>query len=157
MNARTPELQTSRGRFFFWLGLIILPIFWVWWMRPAYFSRTQRRVGWVWTACYVGALVFFREPLGHHLDGLSFSYPFVAIRLGCALWLWLLLRIYRVGQIIFGFMMSTQVLAMLADVGAHLMQRMPSPGFWIFPLIPAVLHLLVEPVRRWQRRSIVGQ
>jgi|GEM_PF-6337622 len=34
MNRYPPskELSTNQGRFFFFIGLLILPIFWVWWM-----------------------------------------------------------------------------------------------------------------------------
>ena len=151
MNAQPSELQSLRGRFFFWIGLVILPVFWVWWMRPAYFSRTQRRAGWVWTACYVAALLIFRQQVGQRMDVLVWAYPVVAEQLGLTLWLWLLFRVFRILGI-----MSLVVIDLLGSVstliGPALHHLEPSAAIVLFPVIPAALHLLIEPVRGGWRR-----
>ena len=158
MNHQPSELQTSRGRFFFWIGLIILPIFWVWWMRPTYFSRMQRRVGWVWAGIYLVALFLCKDIVGERLQALMFSYSTVSLQLGAVLWLWWLFRVFSMKQLVCLYLVSVDVIAMLASLWVPALSRMePSPACWIFPLIPAVLHLLVEPVRRWRRRAIVEQ
>jgi hypothetical protein len=157
MNDRPSELQTSRGRFFFWIGLIILPIFWVWWMRPAFFSRRQRLTAWVWTVCYLAALLLCKDLVGERLQALMFSYATVSLQLGAVLWLWLLFRVFSVKQLVYFYLVSVDVIAMLASLWVPALSRMEtSPACWIFPLIPAVLHLLVEPVRRWRRRPSSG-
>ncbi len=158
MNSPPPELQTLRGRLFFWIGLIILPIFWVWWMRAEYFSRTQRRAGGVWTLCYGVALILCKDLVGERLQALMFSYATVSLQLGAVLWLWLLFRVFSLKQLVYLYLVSVDVIAMLASLWVPALSRMePSPACWIFPLIPAVLHLLVEPVKQWRRRAIVGQ
>jgi len=155
MNAKPSELQTLGGRIFFWIGLIILPLFWVWWMRHAYFNRTQRIVGWVWTACYVAALLVFRQYVGERLQVLSFAHPVVAHQLGLALWLWWLFRVFSVTQLVVFFLVSVDVIATVASVlvPAWRMSGAPPAAIWLFALVPAVLHLLVEPVRKWRKRS----
>ncbi len=153
MNTQPSEMQTSRGRFFFWIGLIILPVFWVWWMRAEYFSRTQRRAGWMWTVCYLGTLILCKDLVGERLQALIFSYSTVSLQLGAVLWLWLLFRVFSFKQLVFLYLVSVDVIAMLASLWVPALSRMePSPTCWIFPLIPAVLHLLVEPVHRWRKK-----
>ncbi len=151
------ELQTLRGRVFFWIGLVILPVFWVWWMRPAYFSRRQRAAGWMWTGCYLVGLIVGRQFLSERLDALAFSYSSVAVQVGMVLWLWWALRVFSVGQIIVVWLVSVDVIAILASLWIPTMSRAgPLPGLVIFLLVPAVLHLMLEPYLRWRRELTVS-
>lgn len=157
MNDRPSDLQTRRGRFFFWLGLIILPVFWVWWMKPAYFSKAQRRAAWVWTGCYIMAMILFREALGRHAGALLFGYPVVAVRLGVALWLWLLFRVVTVLEAFMVYILGGEVFVAYAQVVIPAWRWLEaSPAIFIFALVPAALHLAVEPVRRWRREIEVS-
>jgi len=152
MKSFLSDLGTLRGRIFFWLGLAILPVFWIWWMRPTYFSRRQRIAGWVWTAVYVALLVLFRDSLSHRWEHLMASYPVVAIRLGVALSVWFLVRVFSLGRVIIGFIVCTDMLAMMFSLAARAFNAtglsFTTPMIFIFPLLVALAHLLVEPVRR---------
>lgn len=151
MKIFLPKLEMLRGRIFFWLGLAVLPVFWVWWMRPAYFSQRQRRAGWIWTACYVVLLIVFRDVLAHRFEFLSFAYPLVAFHITAGLSIWLLLRIARPSLweiILFWFSFGGVFSHVPTAIMNACLAGRPSVGVFVLPTIVAGLHLLVEPARR---------
>jgi uncharacterized membrane protein len=93
------ELQTSRGRFFFWIGLAVLPVFWLWWMSERHFTRRQIWCARVWCLFYVVAvnaawvlIPYFRE----QITELRWTYSMVAFWIGLSLWVWLFWRVFRI-------------------------------------------------------------
>lgn len=156
MNQNALNLQSTRTRVFFWIGMLILPVFWIWWMTERYFSKTQRIVGWTWTALYVGAGVYFHEHVAAGADGIVLDYHFVALRISLALTIWLLLRISGFFQTLVYLILSVDIVAILAGLAMPAMMRNgPSPGFLIYPSVLVVAHLLLDPVRnRWRASRI---
>lgn len=149
------DLGTLRGRIFFWLGLLILPVFWVWWMRPAYFSRWQRRAGLVWTVCYMVLLFVFRVPLERSFGHLIHTYPMLAVELTLGLGVWFMFRLFRpTWEMVF-----MGVFALAAPLGSLISVQLsralptfmsaPLMVLFTFPVAVAVLHLLLVPSRRW--------
>lgn len=161
-HTRTPDLQTRRGRFFFWIGLIILPVFWVWWMRRPYFSDAQRRAGWCWTWIHLKLLLYFHVPLGERAVSALYGWQTVLGWITLALWLWLGLRLFRLDQLIFGFFLLGEVVAPMLQLYLPFLRHMPlalveALALLCFtPVLPAALHLLVEPARRWWQGRRAG-
>ncbi|WP_395746567.1 hypothetical protein [Prosthecobacter sp.] len=157
MNLAKPtDLQTRRGRFFFWVGLVILPVFWVWWMRPPYFSHVERRAGWCWTWIYLKLLLYFHEPVGSGVQAALQGWQVVFFWITLVLWLWLALRLFRLDQIFFGYIVLgevvTPVIHLYLPAFKWLAALLASPAALILmPVLPAVLHLLVVPVREWRQ------
>lgn len=153
------DLESTRGRAFFWLGLTVLPVFWVWWMTPVNFTSRQIQWGRMWTAIYVAAFViaWFAFPsFQARLRDFRWTYGHVAFLTGLGLWLWLLFRVIRIR---FGFqdLMAMLIFAdgmsvVIPGLSAMLAHMEPSPAALIFVIIPAIAHLLVVPVRLWKER-----
>ncbi len=152
------ELQTTRGRLFFWLGLAVFPVFWAAWMRRPQFSRRQILGARMWTVVYVAAVIaaWFVFPLFQtRVMDLRWTYSHVLFQTGFYLWIWLLFRTLSIGEIVFGFIVSMDALAIpLSLLMPALSQMPPHPASLVFIVVPAIAHLLVEPVRRWRRRLI---
>lgn len=156
MKMLLSDLGTLRGRIFFWLGLLILPVFWVWWMRPAYFSRWQRQAGLVWTVCYLILLFVFSVPLEKGFGHLQYTFPSLTGYLTVGLGIWLVLRFFRwsltvilIGVFSLGGPLGLQISQQLSH---SLPPMMPSPvclTLFICPALVAVLHLFLEPGRHW--------
>jgi len=170
MNAmpatRTPGLHTRRGRFFFWVGLVILPIFWVWWMRPPYFIDTQRRAGWCWTWIHLNLLLMlFHQPLGERALSALYGWEWVLGWITLVLWLWLALRLFRLDHLFFIYLMMGEVVAPMLHLYLPFLRHMPQALITILallfftPVLPAALHLLVVPAREWwqQRRGRMAE
>ncbi|HRH94655.1 MAG TPA: hypothetical protein PLB55_01910 [Prosthecobacter sp.] len=152
------DLQTHRGRVFFWIGLAVLPVFWIWWMSERYFSIRQIRTARLWTTVYLAALAgaWFAFPvLRFRVSDLRWTYSLVAFQVGIALWIWLIFRTASIREIIIGFIVCIDIIAILSSLTIPYLQTMaPHPGSIIFILIPAVAHLLVDPARRLRQRLI---
>ncbi len=173
MNNAAPDLETTRGRVFFWIGLVILPVFWIWWMTPRYFNKGQRILGWIWAGVFVCALATLREPVGHFLPELALGYPAIAIRLNLALFIWFLARWLGLEMLIAVSIVSVDIVAILASIivptwnlMVHQMPLLESPMIApVLMLAPtfvlAAMHLMLNPVRLWWQnfkvqRSEVG-
>ncbi len=145
------DLQTLRGRIFFWIGLLILPVFWLWWMTDKHFSKIQISGARVWAVVYLGVVIIMHEQLAPYLPKALCDYQFIAIRLTGALTIWLLFRMFGVIHAIAIAIVLCDALAVLLSELANSLNG-PLPGIWIvlFPLFPAALHLLLEP---WQGRG----
>lgn len=158
MKSYFSDLGTLRGRIFFWLGLAILPVFWIWWMRPAYFSRAQRIAGWVWTAAYVALLIVFREVLSQRFEHVGFSYPVVASHVSVGLSFWLFGRLVKMqgGELVIMIVVFGKYLVELADGFLRAsMSVPPSVAILVLPVLVALAHLLVEPLRTACQNHIV--
>ena len=146
-----PDLMQTRARIFFWLGLLILPLFWIWWMNKRWFTRTERIIGWTWTAAYLALLaIFYKELADYIMTYLSFGHPIVAVWITIGLGVWLMGRYRAFSATLF------EIIFLFLALGASLMRAMHellvssvkvgSPfHIWILPIIPAILHLLITP------------
>ncbi len=141
MNQNALNLQSTRTRVFFWVGMLILPVFWIWWMRERYFSKTQRIIGWTWTALYVGAGVYWHVYVADGTEGLFISFDFVAILVMFELLLLLLLRIRIHKLTIIEFVV---MLTVFLPPIAHFCTDATLRGIWIFSAILVVAHLVVH-------------
>jgi hypothetical protein len=146
-----PDLRRTRARLFFWLGLLILPIFWIWWMHKRSFSRTERLIGWTWTSAYTATAAFFHQELAEYITSyLSIGHPVVAMWITIGLGVWLMGRNRAFSATLF------EIFFLFLVLGASLMRamhdilmssvQMGSPfHIWILPIIPAIIHLLITP------------
>jgi hypothetical protein len=149
------ELHTSRGRFVFWIGLAVLPIFWLWWMSERHFTRRQIWCARVWCLFYVVAvnaawvlIPYFRE----QITELQWTYSMVSFVIGLVLWIWLLLRTWR-PTLIEIIVPLFAILPTVASVAAPTLNKMgPHPLSLLFILVPAAAHLLVAPTCRFLSR-----
>lgn len=150
------DLQTIRGRVFFWIGLALLPVFWIWWMSVRDFSLRQILCARLWTAVYVLVLVaawFMFPVLRSRLSDLQWTYSHVAFQIGIALWIWLIFRNSSIGQTIVGFIVCIDIIAILSAFVVPALHAMPPhPISLIFVIVPVAAHLLVKPVRRLRDR-----
>ena len=150
------DLQSHRGRVFFWIGLGILPVFWLWWMRLRDFSASQIRTARIWTIVYIlgWAIAWLCFPvLRNRVFDLQWTYSHVAFQIGLVLWLWLLLRTVFRGltfvEIIFGFIICTDIIAIMSGQMHTMLQTfLPHPSSIMFILVPSFIHLLVGPLEK---------
>lgn len=146
------ELQTPRGRTFFWLGMAVLPVFWLGWMNTRQFTRWQIRTACVWTLLYLAAVIAFwrvSPEFQSRLALLPWNYAYISFHVGIALWIWLLFRTLKISQIIVGFLVSMDAIAILVSLAFPLLHSLlANPLSLLFILVPAAAHLMVEPLRR---------
>lgn len=159
-------LQTLRGRVFFWIGLVVFPVFWVWWMSLRNFTPRQILVGRLWAGVYslllMAAWLLFPE-VQIRVSDLRWKYSHVAFQVGIALWIWLMFRNSSIGQkrmsitqIGIRFIVLFYILAIiLAQIPSIFEELTPHPASLLFVIVPAVIHLLVKPNRRL--RNLLSQ
>lgn len=92
MNDRPSELQTSRGRFFFWLGVFVLPLFWSWFTLSRKFAMRERLVAFLWVAVFVAWLLHQRSALAERFETVLIVYPAILGWVTVALYVWLFFR-----------------------------------------------------------------
>jgi len=147
-----PPLQDPRERFFFWLGVFVLPFFWSWFTLGRSFTRNQRVVAFSWLALAVCWFVFQWQALAEHLTLLSIGYPIVAGWVTLSLLAWLCYRLGmrpRLAELIMfccglGPLFGHTIDLFYRGVGT------PFSATWLLPpIILALLHLSLEPVKRW--------
>jgi hypothetical protein len=136
------ELNSDRGRFFFWIGMMLLPIFWLWWMHPSLFSKRAIRLGRYWTALWsVGVLlgwIFVGTHIAHAWDPQGLAVRMTGILVG-----WLLLRIYGLWNLLVFCLVTIDITATIAPIVASSLKGLNFGGWiYLFPLIAAALHLL---------------
>lgn len=136
------ELQTPRGRAFFWIGLGVLPVFWLPWMRRGDFSAVQILMARIWTVLFIvmtGIAWHLLPVFRNGILALPMSYSYVAFITGWVLIAWLMLRALSLFEIIF------VVLSFGAPIASIIVPAMnqlePSPASLLYILVPAVLHL----------------
>lgn len=156
MKMMSSDLQTSRGRHFFGFGMVIFPVFWVWWLSRKHFTARQIRIGRAWTVVYALAalaawLMVPEVPV--RASYLSLGYAHVCFLIGLGLWGWLLWRMVRPGlfEIVFGVVIFARPLAVMIVPWFNMLERHPGAVFFVF--VPALAHLLVEPIRRQAREQ----
>ncbi len=151
-------LRDERTKFFFWLGVLALPVFWSWFTLARSFSRRERFAAFAWLAITLGLLAADWAAVQEFGALVVYGYTIFFGLLTMGLWLWLVFRIgYRPTLIevlglflIFGG--THPSLLLQANVGHPF-----SWGWMLPPLILSILHLLVDPTKalflkwRWIR------
>lgn len=147
----TRDLQTLRGKIFFWLGIVVFPVFWVFWMNPRQFTRLQIRAAQIWTVAYAVALVtawWMVPAVDDRLYSVGWSFSQISFQVGLVLWVWLFLRAMSYWAFVLYFLVSIDIIAITSSLMLPWVTKLPPhPSSLMFILIPAVMHLLVEPVR----------
>lgn len=147
MNTRPSELQTPRGRDFFWLGVFVLPLFWSWFTLSRKFARRERVAAFLWMAVFAGVLLLQRRALAEQFETLSVVYPVVLGWVTVALYVWLIFRS--------GFSVTPIEIIVLVDVLGVIQPSIlfvdlvgkPFEWKWLLPaLIAVVAHLVHEPL-----------
>lgn len=140
------ELQTRRGRAFFWIGLGVLPVFWLAWMKPRDFTSFQIRMARLWTALFVllSCVAWHSLPVFRNgITALPMTYSHVAFITGCTLLGWLLLRSLTLVEALFlPLIIGAHVINWIVFTLHHLE---PHPASLLFILVPALLHLWENP------------
>jgi hypothetical protein len=150
------ELFSVRGRVFFWIGLVVFPVFWIWWMTHEYFSRRQIKLARLWTFAYVLLIAFawwFFPTLRERVLDLRWTYSHIAFQIGIVLWIWLIIRLHGPvtwGDIV-GLIVCIDVIAIISGLPSLLDRMIPHPASAVFVLLPALAHLLVVPMERFSR------
>lgn len=155
------ELQTLRARVFFWLGMAVFPLFWVWWLNARQFTPWQIRGARLWTVLYVlaAAVAWWASPAFRSwLASLPWSYPHIAFQVGLALWIWLFFRLFNLPSTLIGYFIGGEIILGLSSWIRQLIhslmpifQTLPqSLTALLFMLIPASAHLSVVPIRRYR-------
>jgi hypothetical protein len=157
------ELQTLRGRAFFWLGMVVFPMFWVWWLNARQFTTWQLRGARLWTVLYVLAVAaaWSGSPAFRNwLTSLPWNYSHITFQVGLALWIWLFFRLFDLPNILIGYFIGGEIiLGLRVWIGKLLHPLLPffhtlpdSLAALLFMLIPASAHLAVAPIRRYRER-----
>ncbi len=159
------ELQTPRGRAFFWLGMVVFPMFWVWWLNARQFTTRQIRGARLWTVIYVlaVAVAWWESPAFRSwLTGLPWNYSHITFQVGLALWIWLFFRLFNLPNILIGYFIGGEIILGLRSwIGQLIHPLLPffhappdSLAALLFMLIPASAHLSVVPIRRYREGLI---
>lgn len=151
-------LQTLRGRVFFWIGLVVFPVFWVWWMSLRNFTPRQILGGRLWAGVYsvllLAAWLVFPE-VQIRVSDLRWMYSHVAFQVGITLWIWLMFRTtsilkrkMSIVQTIIRFLGFNFILMAAPALTIAVFEVLPPhPASLLFVIVPAVIHLLVNPNR----------
>ncbi len=134
----------------------VFPVFWLWWMNARQFKNVQIQGARLWTGLYVAAVVaaWWISPVFRmRVNQLPWNYSLIAFEVGVWLWIWLLFRLVKLPANVLGFVIWVDMMGMLfGSVRPVLMAPPQHPAALLFLLVPAGVHLLVEPVRRYQER-----
>jgi len=146
--------------------MLIFPVFWVWWLSRRHFTSRQIMLGRAWTVVYVLAAVaswLMVPEVPVRASYLSLGYAHVCYLVGVGLWGWLLLRIIgclrpSLLEIVGLFVVLAHPLASMIVPWFNMLER--HPGAVFFVIVPALAHLLVEPIQSgacvtWSRSSLL--
>lgn len=162
MNSMSDDLHTTRGKIFFWIGMVIFPVFWMWWLSRGRFTLCQRWLGRVWAVIYVlSALAAWMvlPEVREWTSCLRWGYSLVVFQVGLGLWVWLPCRFLSLKETIFGLICGVDVWAILASLvvpSSYVIGQEPGAALPIalaFVALPFWLHLQVEPLLRKLHQS----
>ena len=148
-------MKDLRTRFFFWLGIFVLPIFWSWFTLMKAFSKRQRQIAFGWLAIYGAAAVWNGPVIASYLQLLPIGFPLVIGWLTVALWAWLFFRLCRpmdlFTMLALGLVGVCEVFRPIQlSIDILILKGAPFSWYWLlWPLLPAVLHCVVGPL--WER------
>ncbi len=142
-------MNDSRKRFFFWLGVFVLPLFWSWFTLLRGFTLWQRFAAFSWLGIFVFWLVQQREALADQWFFVDIATPVILGWLTVALTVWFF---FRTGPYSFTFIEGIVLIDLLAAAHPPLwfmeLVGKPFDWHWLIPFMVIVLaHLALEPVR----------
>lgn len=136
----------KREMAFFWVGMLIIPVFWVWWTLHPRFKAWERALAIKWTAVWITIMWVRLDQLPDYFDAAAVALPNLCTML--ALYLWALFIFRHLG--------FSALLLLVLSAGAPLSQitRMleqhPIMALMWFVLAVAC-NLLLNPTRRLLR------
>lgn len=154
----TSAMEDERRQLFFWLGVLVLPVFWSWFTLARSFAAWQRSIAFSWLGLWSLWLWLEREAVLGHLQQKAFAYPVVLGWMSIALGVWLFIRMLCHPR--FHFRMTfVDVLPVLIIFDAlscvypstWFMDRLGKPfdWHWLLPLLGlALAHLVLDRLRR---------
>ncbi|RBP46152.1 hypothetical protein DES53_102538 [Roseimicrobium gellanilyticum] len=145
-----------RRDFFFWLGVLILPVFWSWFTLGPKHSKLSRGLAFGWLAGFTVVVVLtWPEMVGHYQFALA-NLQFISIAVGGGLFAWLVLRhIYHTGCpsfidiVVFCWVVAVFTGSPASEQALENFCQQPL-GFAhaMAILVPALLHFTLAPVQR---------
>ena len=144
MNLVFPPLWSVRSRIFFWVGMAIFPLFWVWWTGLSRFTKTSRAIALAWTAVYVCLVVKDLPFMMDHYLAVAEGHTWILQKTFLGLGMLLALRINFVSGLFLFYIVSIS-------------SRPMSPSSWAIPEVSwflcilliglGALHLLLDSLR----------
>lgn len=137
-----------RTRFFFWLGVFVLPVFWSWFTLAGSFTRKERIIAFSWLVLFAVVIIIGWHRLEAYVDLLAIGWPLVIGWLTIALWGWLFFRLQLSVTLIEVFVLIELIaIGRPFDRWVGHFGRPFSIDWLLLPLIPSVIHLGLEPAR----------
>jgi hypothetical protein len=136
-----------RERFFFGVGLVILPPFWSWWTLQRGFTDRQRLAAFAWSTIYLIALLTTWDRMQDRYVAAAIHYPFICLWLSICLFAWLN---FRMGGTVVDLLM---IVCVFGPYVRYIVLESP-PAWctlaWLGVL--CLLHLALDPSRRAKQR-----
>jgi hypothetical protein len=157
--------RDRRSAAFFWLGVGVFPVFWSWFTIGKNFPKWQRCLAFGWMLVTTTAFAITWPQMSERYYLMSLGLPIISFLLTFGLWAWLILRMFPLGQLLMMSIILIDAIAIASSLCVPSLNRVSSAEFslrWaLMPLIPFLLHLAVEPGRRFwqyleQRSASVG-
>lgn len=149
-----------RRNVFFWLGVVILPVFWSWFTLSRKHSRLDRCVAFGWMAVVLSVLVLTWPEVAERYHLVLANLQFISLAVGGGLLVWLILRgIHRNGcppfidAVVFCWMIA---LFSGTPYQRTLQQLCEQPLGFVHAmviLVPALFHFTLGPVQKGLEKS----
>jgi hypothetical protein len=140
--------NNRRARFFFWLGVFVMPVFWSWFTLAGVFTRKERIMAFSGLVLFAVVIIVGWQRLEDYFDLLTIGWPLVIGWLTVALWGWLFFRLQlSVTLIEVIILIDVVAIAQPLNCWVRYFGRPFTIDWLVLPLIPLVLHLWLEPAR----------
>jgi hypothetical protein len=149
MNKPAPYRWDKREAVFFCIGMVLLPVFWLWWTSQDRFKPWQRTLARFWTEAWVTFILAWRADLPVMFDDAANVFPGFCLLAAIILWNALVIRLAGWDKLFITFIMSLHIIPAFALTMTHLWH---SGGGAIAVLVcvvlPTILHWVLNPLRR---------
>lgn len=92
MNTNLLFRWFRRETAFFWVGMFIIPIFWIWWSLHPRFRQWERALAMKWTAVWITFMWIQFDQLPDYFDAAALALPFWCMIIGLCLWMMFICR-----------------------------------------------------------------
>lgn len=136
----------KRETAFFWMGMLIIPVFWVWWTLHPRFKRWERALAIKWTAVWITFMWIRLDQLPDYFDAAAMALPGLCTLLTLCLWALFVFRLL-------GFLVP---LLMVSAVGVplnqtiHMVEHHPIIAL-VWLVLAIASNLLLNSARRLVR------
>lgn len=134
-----------RRDFFFWLGVVILPVFWAWFTLGKRFPRWQRYLAFTWMVAALAVVAATWSRMQERYEILAHNVPVIALCVTWGLSVWLFLRL---AEVPLPFQLWALAIASSSPFVISWMDRLAvQPFAWsgvILPFVPGLLHLALR-------------